>query len=177
MRPDGTHGKSGRLYVIARTYTLESAAKRLGFATGVLRTAAASGDIPSFTDPDGKIRIPAAAVEQAAGSEEMLEKIGGNTRLTARQISIVAGISYSTVRNRLRKAHISMTDPLWKQVRGQWGLPDSLKEFNAILEERYPVWLESVMGDRSEYRVPARKMNLSRQGPRRARKPTGSASS
>lgn len=149
VRPDGTQGKSGRLYVIARTYSPESAAKRLGFATGVLRAAAASGAIPSFTDPDGKVRIPAAAVEQAVGSEEMLEKIGGHSRLTARQISIVAGISDSQVMNLLRKAHISMINPLWKQIRGQWGLPGTLKEFNAILEERYPIWLESVVADRS----------------------------
>jgi hypothetical protein len=148
MRPDGTHGKSGRLYVIARTYTPESAAKRLGFATGVLRTAAASRDIPSFRDPDGKIRIPAEAVEQAADNLEMLEKIGGNIRLNVRHVSIVAGVSFTTVRNRLRKAHIN-SDPLWKQVRGQWGLPDSLAEFNAILEQRYPNWLETVNGDRS----------------------------
>jgi hypothetical protein len=148
MRPDGTRGKSGRLYVIARTYTPESAAKRLGFATGVLRTAAASRDIPSFRDPDGKIRIPAEAVEQAADNLEMLEKIGGNIRLNVRHVSIVAGVSFTTVRNRLRKAHIN-SDPLWKQVRGQWGLPDSLAEFNAILEQRYPNWLETVNGDRS----------------------------
>lgn len=146
MRPDGTHGKSGRLYVIARTYTLESAAKRLGFATGVLRTAAARRDIPSFTDPDGKIRIPAAAVEQAAGSENMMEQIGGNTRLTAGQIAIVAGISESAARDHLRQAHVSLIDPLWKQVRGKWGLPDSLKVFNAMLEERLPLWQEPAVG-------------------------------
>jgi hypothetical protein len=144
MRPEGTHGKSGRLFVIARTYTLESAAKRLGIASGVLRTAAFSRDLPSFADPDGKLRIPAAAIEAAAGSEEMLEKIGGNTRLTPSQISIVAGISDSAVRNRLREAHVSMIDPLWKQVRGRWGLPATLKEFNTLLGERYPAWLESV---------------------------------
>lgn len=150
MRPDGTHGKSGRLYVIARTYTPESAAKRLGFGTNVLRTAATSGNLPSFIDPDGKIRIPAAAVEQAAASEEMLEKIAGNTRMKAQDISIVAGISLSTVRNYLGKAHISAVDPLWKQVRGLWGLPASLKEFNTILEERYPVWLKTVAGEQDD---------------------------
>jgi hypothetical protein len=147
MRPEGTHGKSGRLYVMARTYTLESAAKRLGFAPGVLRIAAATGDIPSFTDPEGKIRISAEVVEQAAGSEEVLEKISGNTRLTPRQIAIVTGVSDEVVKDRLRKARLSMVDPLWKQVRGQWGLPEDLKEFQEIFAERYPAWVEKVMGN------------------------------
>lgn len=155
MRPDGTHGKSGRLYVIARTYTLESAAKRLGLATGVLRGAAARGDIASFTDPEGKVRIPAAAVEQIAEDEEMLERISGNTRLTTQEISIVAGMPEAMLKNRLERAHISLMDPLWKQVRGQWGLPDTLKEFNAILEERYPVWLQALMGDQPYTEYPS----------------------
>lgn len=151
MRPDGTHGKSGRLYVIARTYTAESAAKRLGFANGIIRAAVAGGDLPSFTDPDGKVRIPAAAVEEAANSEELRETIGGYTRLKVRQLSIVAGVSYSTFRNRLRRARLSVVEPLWREVRGMWGLPDTLKEFNEILEERYPVWLERVREDRSDH--------------------------
>jgi hypothetical protein len=154
VRPDGTHGKSGRLSVIAHTYTLEAAAKRLGFATGVLRIAAASRDIPSFTDPDGKVRIPAATVEQALASERMLEKIAGNTRLTPRQIAIVSGIVESAVQDRLRQAHISLVDPLWKHVRGQWGLPDNLIEFNELFEERSPAWEEEGTGDRSNRRHP-----------------------
>lgn len=149
MRPEGTQGKSARLYVIARTYTLESAARRLGFVTGVIRTAAASGDLPSFSDPDGKIRIPAAAVEEAAENEELLEKIAGNTRLTPRDIAVVSGLSDLEMMRELRKLRTSITDPLWKQVRGRWGLPATLKEFNAILEERYPNWLESVIRERS----------------------------
>jgi hypothetical protein len=156
MRPDGTHGKSGRLYVIARTYTLETAAKRLGFVPGVLRTAAASREIPSFADPEGKLRIPANAVEAAAGSPEMLEKIGGNTRLTAQQISIVSGIPEALVRDRLRKAHLSLADPLWKQVRGQWGLPTGLKEFQTLLAERTPAWQETAPRWRSSARFVAR---------------------
>lgn len=143
MRPEGTHGKSGRLYVIARTYTLESAARRLHIGAGALRTAASTGDLPSFTDPDGKLRIPAAAVEEAAANPQKLEQLRGYTRLTSRQIAIVTGSDESAVRSRLRHARISMNDPLWKQVRGQWGLPERLEEFQAILEERYPVWLEA----------------------------------
>jgi ATP-dependent RNA helicase SUPV3L1/SUV3 len=149
MRPDGTHGKSARLYVIARTYTPEAAAKQLGLANGVLRAAAASGDIPSFTDPDGRTRIPAAALEQASQDEEFLETILGNTRLKTNQITIVSGIPHTVLRSRLRKAHISITEPFWKQVRGLWGMPNHLKEFNALLEERYPIWLEAVGDDPS----------------------------
>ncbi|NLG99571.1 MAG: hypothetical protein GX491_19620 [Chloroflexi bacterium] len=153
MRPDGTHGKSARLYVIARTYTPESAAKQLGLPAGALRSAAKSGDIPSFRDPDGKIRIPAATLEQVANSEEMLEKVSGNTRLDPAEIAIVAGMSLPAVRSRLRRAHISVTAPLWKQVRGLWGLPESLDEFKEILEARYPRWVEPAPRDRSRSRA------------------------
>jgi len=145
MRPDGTRGKSGRLYVTARSYTLESAAKRLGFATGVLRAATATGDLSSFTDPDGKTRIPAAEIEGALNDPAALETIEGNTRVKVREISIVSGLSFTNIRHRLRKARLSQADPLWKHVRGLWGLPDSLKEFNAVLEVQYPLWLESMM--------------------------------
>ena len=80
----------------------------------------------------------------------MLEEIAGNTRLKTRDIAIVANMPYSALRNQLRKAHLSTTDPLWKQVRGQWGLPDSLKKYNQILEQRFPLWLEAVKEDRSQ---------------------------
>lgn len=149
VRPDGTRGKSARLRVIARTYTLESAARHLGVATGALRAAAASHDITSFTDPDGKVRIPAAAVEQAYENKSLLEKIAGNTRLKVSDIAAAAGTSLSAMRRRLRNANLSTADPLWKQIRGQWGLPDSLTEFNALLAERLPAWRESVQEARA----------------------------
>lgn len=147
MRPDGTHGKSGRLYVIARTYTPESAAKRLGIPVSAVRSATANGELPSFRDPDGKVRIPAEAVENAAENEELLVKLTGAARVKLRDLAIVAGLPIALLRSRLRRQHISTTDPMWYEVRGQWGLPESLDEFNDILEERYPLWLEAVMGE------------------------------
>jgi hypothetical protein len=154
MRQDGTRGKSGRLYVMARTYTPESAGKRLSLNPSVVRSAVASGDLYSFKDPEGKTRIPAADIEHAAKSPEILEKISGNVRLNVRQIALVTGMSYTMVRNRLRRANISLTDPLWKEVRGKWGLPGSFGEFNAVLEERYPAWVESTVGDYGNGSVP-----------------------
>lgn len=150
LRPGGSRGKSGRLYVIARTYTPEQAAKRLDFDSSVLRAAVENGDVSSFIDPNGKIRIPADYVERALHNDEILELISGNTIVKVRQISLVAGISYSTARNRLIKSHLSTTAPRWKQIRGQWGLPTSLKEFRAVLAERYPVWLEATLDKKSD---------------------------
>ena len=135
-RPEGTHGKSPRLYVIARTYTPESAARRLGCPSGAVRAAVAAGALPFFKDPEGKDRIPAAAVEQAANDPAILENISGHIRLQVAQIAVACGVSLAVARARLRKAHLSTSAPLWKQARGQWGLPDTWKEFNHLLAQR-----------------------------------------
>ena len=150
-RHGSSKAKSGRLFVVARTYTIESAAKRLGFTSTLIRDAVSCKYIESFIDPDGKIRIPATAAEQAANNAGTLEKIEGLTLLKCRQISLVAGFSYSTARSWLLKAHISPTAPKWYQIKGLWGLPQSLKEFQKILAERYPAWLASVINERNTY--------------------------
>ncbi len=179
MRPDGTHGKSARLVVIARTHTLESAAKRLGFANGVLRIAAASGDVPSFTDPDGKTRIPAAAVEQAAASEEMLEKIGGNTRLTARQISIVTGVADSDHPHPSAGSAHQYDRPAVEAGPRPVGLAGQPERIQRASDGALPGLDSNRSWETGPIRRPGTcpKMNLSRPGPRRARKPTGSGNS
>jgi hypothetical protein len=125
IREDGSKGKSPRLMVIARTYTEESAARNLSISTSVIHEAIRQKKITSFRDPDGHIRIPAEFVEKALAREEILEQIAGLTPLRVRNISLVVGISYTSMRGRLKKANLSTTAPLWEEVRGKWGLPAS----------------------------------------------------
>jgi hypothetical protein len=143
LRPDARDGKNSRMRVHARTYVLASAAKRLSLPLRVLETAATQKTIPSFIDPDSKIRIPAYAVEEAFRNTEGWEKIAGWSEVRARQISLVSGLSIATVVSRMRQANIAGSRPYWNQVRGEWGLPHSYKEFFQTWAERLPAWLES----------------------------------
>ena len=101
-----------------------------------------------MSDPDNRVRIPAKAVEMAFMNENEWEKIAQSEIMKVRQIALVSGISYSAVRGRLRKAGFSASGPSWGQVRGLWGLPKKLKEFNAIVDERFPLWLKSVLEEK-----------------------------
>ncbi len=148
MRPGVTNTKTSKLAVIARTYTEESAAKRLSLPVQVIRDAVKDGALPFLVDPEHRIRIPAGAVETAAVNAPAWEKIAGYEVVKTRHISLVSGLSFSTVRSRLRKAGFSPSAPTWGQVRGMWGLPESLKEFHEIAEERFPIWLKSVIAEK-----------------------------
>jgi len=65
LRPGGTKSHDDRLMVIARTYTAETAAKRLSLSVAVIKEAVRVKDLVSFTDPEQRIRIPAGEVEAA----------------------------------------------------------------------------------------------------------------
>ena len=149
LRPGAGRAGTDRMFVVARTYTVETAAKRLELPGSVVMEASRNNALASFLDPAGKTRIPAAAVEEALKEQEKWERVAGYTRLKVRQISLVSGLSYSAVRNRLKKAGFNLTRPIWKDVRGKWGLPDSLKKFLVIYHERFPAWLEDVLAEKA----------------------------
>ena len=144
-RPRSSKSQMGKLYVIARTYSEEMAANRLSLPLYVIRNAVIAKDIPSFKDPNRKIRIPAFVIESALMDSEQLDRIRQHTIIKARDISLVANISYAAARGRLQNAQLSTTKATWKQVQGMRGLPKTLKEFTAILDARFPVWLETAL--------------------------------
>jgi ATP-dependent RNA helicase SUPV3L1/SUV3 len=150
VRPGSRKSQIGRLYVIARTYSEELAAKRLSLPLYVIRNAVIAKDLPSFKDPDRKTRIPASVIESALTDSEKLDIIAQHTIIKAREISLVANISYAAARGRLQSAQLSTTKATWKQVQGIKGLPKTLKEFTAILDACYPAWLESVLKEKHE---------------------------
>jgi hypothetical protein len=150
LRPDARDGKSGRTQVIARSYTIQNAAKRLGVRERTLEQAILNKYIEAFTDPEGTRRLPAGAVEQAAAEPEINERITGYEVVSARDISIVAGISYVAARRRLQRAGISRTEPRWQEIRGKWGLPDTLQEFYRIRKERLAEWRAKREAERAE---------------------------
>lgn len=144
VRTGSSKAKNNRLYVIARTYTEGSAAKRLSLPLEVIREAVQDRDMPSFVDPVNRIRIPAEALEAVIKDHESLEKIHNHVQIKVRDISLVLGISYSAVRSRLKKADLSPSDPRWGDIRGLWSLPDDLTTFQTMADEKLPTRLASV---------------------------------
>lgn len=139
-RPDARQGQTFRARVMARSYTLPNAARRLGARTATLERAARDGSIPSFTDPNGTVRVRADEVERAYNDSEYALRFVGDEFLTARDVALVSGLTYSATRYRLQRANINRTEPRWEQVKGKWGLPEHLREFREILRLRRIEW-------------------------------------
>jgi hypothetical protein len=126
--------------VIARSYTITRAAKRLSIRQKTLEEAIRRNKITPFYDPDGIKRLAADKVGRAISDPEYGEQITGFETLKTRQIALVSGVQYSTARSRLLRANISTTQPNWANVRGRWDLPNTLREFKEILKVRLVEW-------------------------------------
>ncbi|GIL12396.1 MAG: hypothetical protein BroJett038_11160 [Chloroflexota bacterium] len=140
LRLGARDGGTYRARVLARTYVLNQAAKRLGARPSTLEKALREGRIAAFTDPQGSTRFPAAEVERAYADSDYALRFTGLETLKVREIALVAGLSYSAARYRLGKEKISRTAPRWEQVQGKWGLPQQLYEFREILKIRRVEW-------------------------------------
>lgn len=136
MRVNAKEGKSNRVRTLANSYTVIAAAKRLGVKPETMEIAVDSHIIPSFTDPEGTVRISAQEVENAYNSPEYRERITENEPIRPKEIAIVTGLGYTAIRYRLKKANLNRGDPTWAEVRGRWGLPDTLREFRTTLKEK-----------------------------------------
>ncbi|MEO8608512.1 MAG: helicase-related protein [Chloroflexota bacterium] len=136
IRPDAREGKTGRLQVIARTYTVVNAAKRLGVRERTLEQAIGDDIVPIVIDPEGAQRIPTHAVEMAVSDTDYHEKIATYEALTARDISIVCDVTYPTARRRLQRVGIKKAQPQWGEIRGKWNLPATLTEFYALRKQK-----------------------------------------
>jgi hypothetical protein len=140
VRPGAKDGKHHRAQVIARTYTPEAAARRLGVRVAALQEAVRDGKLRPFHDPEGQERLPAIQVEAAADDETMREEIAAYEMLKTKEVAIASGVSYATARQRLQRAGVSTTRPRWRDVRGKWNLPNTLREFRQLLREKVADW-------------------------------------
>ncbi|MFW5708881.1 MAG: helicase-related protein [Chloroflexota bacterium] len=140
LRPDAVDGSTLREQVIARSYTVNRAAKRLALQPETIETATIDGIIHSFVDPEGHTRLPAAAVEEAVIDPEYGDLIASVEPVRVKDIATLSGVSYSTVRKRLRRAGLGGGGLQWGDVRGRWKLPDTYADFQTslieILEEK-----------------------------------------
>jgi hypothetical protein len=157
IREGARDGQTCKTQVVARTYRLETAARFLNVSPRALDTALHAEKLPSFIDPEGRVRIPARDVQAAAADETLREEVTAYETLTAREISLVSDLSYSAVRRKLEKAGLSRTDPLWEQVRGQWGLPETLREFQEVLKPRMEAWRAEIIAQKEAEAAEARR--------------------
>ena len=153
IRPGARDGKAPRLHVLARTYTLATAAQRLKLPLPVVKAAVHNKALLSFTDPQEIVRLPAAAVEAVNRNDESWEQIAAFVPMRIQHIALVSGLSDSTIRRRLEKAGLSRVKPLWGQVRSLWGLPNSLRQFEEIQKERQQMLLATPASTARQYRL------------------------
>lgn len=136
LRPGVKDGKSVRLQVLARTYTVGSAAQRIGVRQPTLERAIEEDRIEAFEDPEGRLRLPADAVEAAYNNPEYAEHITVYEPVSSNDLAIVLDTGFTTIRRRLQKIGIRRGEPRWGELRGELDLPDTYREFRAVLKEK-----------------------------------------
>ncbi|MCC6894121.1 MAG: hypothetical protein IT321_14960 [Anaerolineae bacterium] len=136
LRPGVKDGKSVRLKVLARTYTVGSAAQRIGVRQATLEHAIDEDRIEAFEDPEGRLRLPADAVEAAYNNPEYAEHITVFESISSNDLAVVLDTGFSTIRRRLQKIGIRRGEPTWGDIRGEWDLPETYREFRTVLKEK-----------------------------------------
>ncbi len=136
LRSGARDGASLRIQVIARSYTVNRAAKDLKLKQKTIEAAITDGHLAAFTDPEDRVRLPAEQIEAAKQDIDQHEQIAGYETLRVRDIATALSISYSTARRKLKRIHIDHTNPEWREVRGRWLLPDSYFEFRELVKTR-----------------------------------------
>lgn len=136
LRAEARDGKGWRAQVLARTYTVSAAAKRLQLSSETLEKAYQAQLLPGFVDPEGVIRFAAEEVERTAAETSLYERLADLQAVKPQQIALVCAVSYPTVQRRLRRAGLKNGVLTWKQIRGMWELPETYQEYRAILRER-----------------------------------------
>ncbi len=136
VRPDGNDGDSAEQQAIARSYTVNRARRRLNLHKNTVATAIENGIFSAFIDPDENQRIPADEVENALQDEEIYENIALHERISAREIADAMDVKTATARKRLRQKGIDFKKPEWRAIRGQWNLPETLREFRTLVSEQ-----------------------------------------
>lgn len=134
LRGGATDGKTLRAQVLARSYTFSRAAKQLGIKKETLRTAIEAGIVETFEDPEDRERLRAGDVDRALSDDMAFEEIAAFETLSVRDLALVVGISYSTMRRRLERVGVDRTQPTWGAVKGRWNLPDTLDAYRDQVE-------------------------------------------
>ncbi len=134
LRPGGheTPDSSRKEKVLARSYTLAAASRRLGIKSETLQNAIGARVLDSFVDPEGQTRLSAADVQRIHDDPARHLEIEDQEVISVRDIKIVLGEENAAfLRNQLRKIRKDDASRVrWGQVRDLlWAEPITLKQF------------------------------------------------
>jgi hypothetical protein len=135
LRVNAKDGKTSHSQVVARSYTVKAAQKRLSIRLNTLERAIKGGVLTLFSDPEGARRIPAYQIEAALEDPNVLEAFFDYEEVRVRDIALVSGRVYETIRRRLQRDGIHPSGLQWRHVRGKWGLPATYGEYVTKLED------------------------------------------
>src|SRR5260221_9875504 len=142
LRPGTQDGATIRDKVLARSYKLSSAAKRLDIHADTLQKAILSRRIAGFVDPEGETRVAVEAVETTLDDPERHAYIADLEVVRLRDLAIALNLSKEDITQRLSLEGIqNQRTPTWGQVRDVlWETPITLTEFHDLYITRRREW-------------------------------------
>ncbi|MEL6150662.1 MAG: hypothetical protein AAFR56_13630, partial [Chloroflexota bacterium] len=150
LRPDATDGTKQRVQTLARTYEVNSAARRLNLKRGTIEESLILELLPSFVDPEGAVRIPAEAVETIATDKQAHERLAAYEIVSSGDVATVADMNMKTIKRKLKRIGADSRRPEWGEVRGLWGLPHYFTDFKEQLKIKEREYRESVQAEQAE---------------------------
>jgi len=160
LRDPTKPGETVRGQVIARTYTVAGAAKRLQLRPETIAQAVNQKLLPSFVDPENTQRIPAAEIEAVATSEARYTVLADFEMVRARDIALVLNIPFPKMLRKLRKVGLRQPRIAWSLIKGKWGLPVTYHEFRQTLRTKIA---EAQRIKEEKRRAEAEQLELDRQ--------------
>ena len=138
LRPDhtGPDGATRRAQVLARSYTVGAAARRLGVRETTLQAAIASRQVTAFIDPEGQTRLAAAEVAAVLASPNWLQYIQDMETIRVRDLKFAFGDARgrSIFRQARRESRGGGSNlARWGQVRAALDEPLTLAAFRELV--------------------------------------------
>ncbi len=118
-----------------KDYTLNRARRKLDVHRHTVERALEADVLTSYLDEEDVQRIPAYEVEHALEDELIYAQIEGLERIKLRDVSDALDVKISIARKRLRALGADANKPLWQEIRGQIGLPQTLSEFRKLVQQ------------------------------------------
>ncbi len=153
LRHDAKDGANFHAPVLARSYTVRAAQKRLAIRLSVLERAIKANLLTTFTDPEGTKRIPAHQIELAMDDPNILETFFDYEPIKIRDVALVTGRVYETIRRRLQREGVHPSGAQWRHVRGKWGLPHTFGEYTNILTAKIAELRQKKAAEAEELRL------------------------
>lgn len=145
LRQPNHDGETRREKVLARSYSLSAASKKLGIRADTLQNAIGARLIEAFVDPEGQTRLSAAQVNAIRSDAALFQAIEDQEIVAVKDLLLlVKGQPQEEVlRDALSKwRKDSASQVRWGQVRELlWDEPISLQTFRELLRAARSAWL------------------------------------